>query len=672
MRVKPFVINKHGRLVFPANLLGELDFSVMHTLDQFTAVIGRDFEAKAPTGTDIRKKVETGAYTDRFEPAARPRAEPLLGQPLLDDDVRQAADPLARPAQAPRRRLPPGAHAVGGRRGEGGRGRARLAARCRRPGTPSRRGQAIFDLLFDLFRHQAHHATELPAIKPTVAEFLAQPGRADLRGARVRPGLPGLRPRATSSTPTRTSPSSRRCMRWAMVLHNQYPWDRSRHRAARRLGEIGDDDFVVAFHPRNRDVRGVHRPGASAGAGRAQRSRRPGPGDHRVAPVRALPAGPRARGIRGAAEDRGAGRRARRDRLRPTPTSIRNASFSWSPMSADEIAHEDRHRAAPLHRRGLEQLALRGRQGRAGARRARRPRRSARSWSATCTSNRLIPSLSHAGSPASSACCRPTARPTSSRPARAARTACREAVRLLQEVERPVLLVCVEKFSDKIGAVRTSRMIFGDGAAAIVVAPAAEGEAGDIDVLQHLRQRPVVAGELDHLAEPGVRQRHHRVRPRGEGARGPLPDPDDRGARRTEPGLNGGTLLEDVELIVPHQANKTMILQLAAKAGRRGRPAVLQHRDDGQRLLGVHPDGDRRRRARQGDHRAHADLRAGLRRGRGRRLRGADHRPGDHRARGGRSRARPRTARPRPPPPARTSPRPSATRQPHQREEHHP
>ena len=34
-----------------------------------------------------------------------------------------------------------------------------------------------------------------------------------------------------------------------------------------------------------------------------------------------------------------------------------------------------------------------------------------------------------------------------------------------------------------------------------------------------------------------------------------------------EPGLNGGTLLDDVELIVPHQANKTMILQLAAKAG---------------------------------------------------------------------------------------------------------
>ena len=46
-----------------------------------------------------------------------------------------------------------------------------------------------------------------------------------------------------------------------------------------------------------------------------------------------------------------------------------------------------------------------------------------------------------------------------------------EAIRLLQEVNRPVLLVCGEKFSDKIGTVRPSRMIFGDGAAAFVIAP---------------------------------------------------------------------------------------------------------------------------------------------------------------------------------------------------------
>ncbi len=65
--MKPFVLNRHKRLVFPANFLGELDFSVMESLEQFTAVIGRDFEAKAPTGTDILTRAETGAYPSRFE-----------------------------------------------------------------------------------------------------------------------------------------------------------------------------------------------------------------------------------------------------------------------------------------------------------------------------------------------------------------------------------------------------------------------------------------------------------------------------------------------------------------------------------------------------------------------------------------------------------------------------
>ena len=48
-----------------------------------------------------------------------------------------------------------------------------------------------------------------------------------------------------------------------------------------------------------------------------------------------------------------------------------------------------------------------------------------------------------------------------------------EAIRQLQEVGLPVLLVCVEKFSDKIGSARsTSRSYLGDGAAAMVIGPA--------------------------------------------------------------------------------------------------------------------------------------------------------------------------------------------------------
>src|SRR6185312_878377 len=66
-----------------------------------------------------------------------------------------------------------------------------------------------------------------------------------------------------------------------------------------------------------------------------------------------------------------------------------------------------------------------------------------------------------------------------------------DAVRILQEVKRPVLVVCAEKFSDKIGTVRPSRMIFGDGAAALVIGPAEDGDDPDIEVVQAYASGPV-------------------------------------------------------------------------------------------------------------------------------------------------------------------------------------
>ena len=54
-----------------------------------------------------------------------------------------------------------------------------------------------------------------------------------------------------------------------------------------------------------------------------------------------------------------------------------------------------------------------------------------------------------------------------------------------------MLVVCAEKFSDKIGTVRPSRMIFGDGAAALVVGPAEDGDDPDIEVVQAYASGPV-------------------------------------------------------------------------------------------------------------------------------------------------------------------------------------
>ena len=65
--MRPFVVNSHGRLVFPSNFSADLDFSVLETLEQLAAVIRRDFESKAPTGTEILERVDSGAYRSRYE-----------------------------------------------------------------------------------------------------------------------------------------------------------------------------------------------------------------------------------------------------------------------------------------------------------------------------------------------------------------------------------------------------------------------------------------------------------------------------------------------------------------------------------------------------------------------------------------------------------------------------
>src|SRR5450631_2497511 len=65
--MQPFVVNGHDRIVFPSNFVPELDLSVINSLEQLASVVRRDFEVKAPSGTDIVHKVEDGAYANRYE-----------------------------------------------------------------------------------------------------------------------------------------------------------------------------------------------------------------------------------------------------------------------------------------------------------------------------------------------------------------------------------------------------------------------------------------------------------------------------------------------------------------------------------------------------------------------------------------------------------------------------
>ena len=559
--MKPFVVNRHGRLVFPANFLGDLDFSVLETLDQFTAVIGRDFEAKAPTGTDILARVDSGAYPSRFE-LLRDLGQNLYWvnryaitmfdkRPTRWRDLAKRRDDVFLPVLTPWEDSERKVAAV------------ESAFRALPATWDADTENRVFDLLFDLFRTKLHHATELPAIKPTVAEFLGQPGALTFVMPDHDPDYPVYRTEDILDADERV-PELEALMRWAMVLHNQYPWDRSRTEL-RGAEQIGDDDFVVAFHPRTRDVmafiervkRSAEHPAPGRDAARARYEAvepfAPYP------PVRVREAFAVQPKLEALAIVRG-------EHVCTNDDVIRNASFSWSPMSADEIAAKTGIEQRRYTSREPEQLALHAARA-ALAKSGRDPAEIGAVLVSTCTSNRQIPSMAcwlsgelglqqtHASADLVAAC--------AGLPYGLA-----EAIRQLQEVRRPVLLVCVEKFSDKIGGVRTSRMIFGDGAAVMVISPAPAGEAGDVEVVQtyasgpHSEVNSIIwpNSEFDGditVYGPEVKALVARYLTQMLGELGEQPDPDN--AERT--------LLESIELIIPHQANKTMILNLAGQAG---------------------------------------------------------------------------------------------------------
>jgi 3-oxoacyl-(acyl-carrier-protein) synthase III len=555
--VKPFVINRHGRLVFPATVLGALDFSVLDTLDQFAAVISRDFEAKAPTGSDILGRVESQAYPNRFA-LLRDMAQNLYwvnryALPMFDkrptrwrDVPRRRADvflPVLTPWEDGERKVA----AVQ-------QGYAELPAAWD-AGSEDR----IFGLLFDVFRYRRHHATELPPVPLTVAEALDRPGALTLVLPRHDPDYPvfGLPEILDADDPV---PELEALLRWAMVLHNQHPWERA-EAGLRPVDEIGDDEFVVCYHPRGREVTafidrvrgaGGESPRPAASAPQARPPARPYP------PVRVREAFAVAPRLAALAAVRG-------ELVCTNDDVIRNASFSWSPMTAAEIAvktgiEQRRYTARPIER--LAEEAARAALAHAGC----PPEEIGAVVVATCTSDRLIPSLAcwlsgelgiqqtHASVDLIAAC--------AGLPYGLA-----EAVRLLQEVRRPVVLVCVEKFSDKIGSARPSRMIFGDGAAALVVEPAADGP-GDVQVLQTYASGP--ASEVNSIVWPNpefdnditvygpeVKSLVRRYLDQMIGELREQRDPDD----------PGRSLLDSVELIVPHQANRTMVVELARAAG---------------------------------------------------------------------------------------------------------
>jgi len=554
--MKPFLLNRYGRMVFPGNFFPELDFSVFETLDQFAAVIKRDFEDKAPTETDIVARVESRGYRSRYE-LLRDLALNLfwvnryaltmyVKRPTRWRDVPRRRDDVFLPVYKPWDALELSAAIEAGYRA--------LPASWDL-GVEDK----VFSILLDVFRHKKGAGAELPAIKPTVPEILGDPRNLTYHLLDYDADYPGYGHDDIIEC-AHEVPELEALLRQAMILHNQYRWDRAKTRAT-EVGKLHDDDFVVVFHPRHDDVlqfiRRVKR-------GQRGRPRKPAPAPSRPPAAPYPPVDVRKRFVvmprlEALAVYKG-------ERVCTNDDLIRNAAYCWSPMSAEEI----REKTGIVERRytelDLDHMSLIAAQ-QALDKAGRRPEEIGAVLFCSCTSAKMMPSLAtwlsgqlgmfqtHVSCDLVAACA-------------GLPYGLSEAVRLLQEVERPVLVVCGEKFSDKIGTVRTSRMIFGDGAGALVVGPAPIGAAPDVELFQTYASGPM--SEVDSIIWPNpefdnnitvygpeVKALVKRYLGQMIGELAALPHPDG----------GAGSLLDAIDLIVPHQANKTMVIGLARAAG---------------------------------------------------------------------------------------------------------
>jgi 3-oxoacyl-(acyl-carrier-protein) synthase III len=556
--MKPFVINRYGRMVFPSNFFPVLDFSVFETLDQFAAVIHRDFEEKAPTEQDIVGRLESGGYKGRYE-LLRDLALDLFWvnryamtmyekRPTRWRDVPKQRGDIFLPIFKPY---------------EGGELTAAIEQGYRglKPTWDEGTEDKIFRVLIDVFRHKKGAGAELTPIKPTVPEMLANPKNLTYQLLVHNPDYPGYTHDDIIEC-SHAVPELEALLRQMMILHNEFRWDRNKMRTI-EVGKLADDDFVVIYYPRNNEVREFIRR-----VKRGQRSRPPKPAAI-VARQPVTPYPPVDVRRKFTIMPRIEALAVYEGELACTNEDlIRNAAYSWSPMTAAEIEEKTGIRQRLYTELDLDHMALLAAQ--AALDKARRqPEEIGAVLFCSCTSSKMMPSLAtwlssrlgifqtHSSCDIVAACA-------------GLPYGLSEAVRLLQEVERPVLVVCGEKFSDKIGTVRTSRMIFGDGAAAVVVGPAAPGAAPDIEYFQTYASGPV--SEVDSIVWPNpefdnnitvfgpeVKALVKRYLTQMIRELAALPNPDG----------GGGSLLEAIDLIVPHQANKTMVLHYAKGAGLR-------------------------------------------------------------------------------------------------------
>jgi len=562
--MKPFVINRHGRIVFPGNFYPEMDFSVFDTLEQFTAVITRDFGVKAPTEAALVTRIRAGHYQNRFE-VCRDLALDLFWvnryaltmyekRPTRWGDLPRHRDDVFLPVFKPWDK-------------EAITKTIEDAYQALPPMWDVDVEDESFRILLNVFRNKLSAGGFIHAIKPTIPEILAMPESLTYHLRSYDPDYPGYGYDDVIDY-AHAVPELEALRRQAMILHNRYRWDPATS-ACIEVGKLKDSDYVVAFYPRTQEVLQFIRRVKNLKSGHPGPAR---PKPHRPPtlalsqPVQPYPPVvvrkhfkimPRLEAIA-----------TYEGEISCTNADlIRNHGYSWSRMTESEITEKTGIERRCYTELRLEEMALLAARA-ALAKSKRRPAEIGAVLFCSCTSTMIIPSVAcwlsgelglmqtHASCDIVAACA-------------GMAYGFSEAVRLLQEVERPILVVCAEKFSDKIGTVRTSRMLFGDGAAAVVVGPAPAGAPPDIEVMQTYASGPWSEvnsiiwpnPEFDNnlsVYGPEVKALAGRYLTQMIGELIAQPHPDGNGT---------GSLLDAIELVVPHQANKNMVVALAEAAG---------------------------------------------------------------------------------------------------------
>jgi 3-oxoacyl-[acyl-carrier-protein] synthase III len=348
-------------------------------------------------------------------------------------------------------------------------------------------------------------------------------------------------------------------MRHAMVLHNEFPWNLEYTRLT-AIDALQPDNVVLLLHPRSAEVsRFIRRVKAAPGTVRQQPV--PAAAYSSATPVPPVEVHRRFRvmpRLEALATCRG-------EHAFTNEDLVRNTAYCWSPMTVQDIKTKTGIDQRTYTDSSLEDLALQAART-ALVKSARRPEEFGAVLFCSCTSTRQMPSVAawlsgqlgivqtHTSCDLVAACA-------------GLPYAIAEAVRLLDETERPILVVVGEKFSDKIGTVRTSRMLFGDASAALVVGPTPSGALPDVEVFQTYASGPMQEvnsiiwpnPEFDNdvtVYGPDVRTLVRRYMEQMLAELRVLRHPD-----------GHGSMLDAVELVVPHQANKVMVTSIAEAAG---------------------------------------------------------------------------------------------------------